>query len=148
MGRLKALFWDWDELQQKFLLFQQIQQLLINLILNSIKAVPEEGAIKIRVMLDRDSETKWIRLEIEDTGVGIPADDLPKIFDPFFTARKTKGFGLGLFICKRIVEKHGGTIRVQSSTGSGTLMTVELPVQSDQEKDFSLSSAFQRQEIQ
>jgi PAS domain S-box-containing protein len=126
----------------------KIQQLLINLILNSIKAVPEEGSIKIRVMLDRDSETKWIRLEIEDTGVGIPADDLPKIFDPFFTARKTKGFGLGLFICKRIVEKHGGTIRVQSSTGSGTLMTVELPVQSDQEKDFSLSSAFQRQEIQ
>ena len=126
----------------------KIQQLLINLILNSIKAVSEGDTIKIRVILDDRDSAKWIRLEIEDTGEGIPTEDLPKIFDPFFTARKTKGFGLGLFICTRIVEEHGGVIRVRSNLGTGTLMIVELPMQDTHKGDCSITPEFQGQEVQ
>jgi signal transduction histidine kinase len=59
--------------------------------------------------------------------MGIPEKDLPRIFDPFFTARKNKGFGLGLSISKRIIEKHNGTIRVESKVGQGTIIFVDLP---------------------
>ncbi|MBW2146039.1 MAG: transporter substrate-binding domain-containing protein [Deltaproteobacteria bacterium] len=107
----------------------QIQQLLINLILNSIQAMPQKGRICIRVGLNRINGTEKIRMEIEDTGVGIPEKDLSRIFDPFFTARKSKGFGLGLFISRRIVEKHNGTIRVESTIGQGTIIIIEFPAQ-------------------
>lgn len=107
----------------------QIQQLLINLILNSIEAIEQQGTIKVSTALRENNSKKVIHLEIEDTGMGIPENQLPQIFDPFFTAGKKKGFGLGLFISKRIVEKHNGTIIASSQEGHGTVMVVELPVQ-------------------
>jgi PAS domain S-box-containing protein len=105
----------------------QIQQLIVNLILNSIQAISGKGTIDIRVAKARDNGTERVWLEISDTGIGIPEKDLPKIFDPFYTARKNKGFGLGLSISKRIVEKHNGSIRVKSEVGQGTTIFVDLP---------------------
>lgn len=105
----------------------QIQQLVVNLLLNSIQAISEEGIIRIRVRQKQDNGTEKIHLEIADTGMGIPEKDLPRIFDPFFTARKNKGFGLGLSISKRIVEKHNGTIHVESKVGHGTVIFIDLP---------------------
>ena len=106
----------------------QIQQLLINLILNSIEAIQHKGTINIRARKDGAGESLRIHLEVEDTGGGIPEEELPKIFDPFFTSRKKKGFGLGLFIAKTIVERHNGTIAAFAKAGKGTLMKIELPV--------------------
>jgi PAS domain S-box-containing protein len=108
----------------------QIQQLLLNLFLNSIEAIEQQGTITIRARekVDGNSEPRRIHLEVEDTGKGIPEEELPKIFDPFFTSRKKRGFGLGLYISKTIVEKHNGTIVTSSNEGQGTLTTVELPI--------------------
>jgi PAS domain S-box-containing protein len=107
----------------------QIQQVLVNLLLNSIEAIDAEGGITVRLRRDGSSDSQRVSLEIEDTGVGIPGADLPKVFEPFFTARKKKGLGLGLFISKQIVEKHGGTMVAWSQQGRGTRMTIALPVQ-------------------
>jgi PAS domain S-box-containing protein len=115
----EAVFWEGDD--------NQIKQLIVNLILNSIQAISGKGAIEIRVAKERDDGAEKVRLEVADTGIGIPEKDLPKIFDPFYTARKNKGFGLGLSISKRIVEKHNGSIRVKSEVGQGTTIFVDLP---------------------
>lgn len=106
----------------------QIEQLLINLILNSIEAVNEGGTIRIRTRHEPNSGAGRISIEVEDDGMGIPEEDLPKIFDPFFSASKKKGFGLGLSIAKRIVEKHGGAILAHSRKGCGTTMRMVFPV--------------------
>lgn len=105
-----------------------IQQLLINLILNSIQAIQGQGTITIRAQANEIGEEKKIAIEVEDNGIGIAEDDFEKIFDPFFTSRKEEGFGLGLFLSKIIVEKHSGFIATQSKAGKGTVMKVELPV--------------------
>lgn len=104
----------------------QIQQLMVNLLLNSIQAIDGKGSIGIKVMEGQDKEAGKIILEVTDTGGGIREKDLPRIFDLFYTARKNKGFGLGLFICKRIVEEHDGTIQAESRVGHGTVMRVEF----------------------
>jgi PAS domain S-box-containing protein len=105
----------------------QIQQVVVNLLLNSIQAIEEKGIISILLGKNGSNGTEQIELQIADTGRGIHEKDLPKIFDLFFTARKNKGFGLGLFICKRIVDKHNGTITVQSTLGRGTVIGIHLP---------------------
>jgi PAS domain S-box-containing protein len=105
-----------------------IQQLLINLILNAIHAIKDEGVITLRIDLTDETVQRKIILQVEDDGVGIPQEDLKKIFDPFFTSRKEDGFGLGLFISKIIVEKHHGDLSAISNFGKGTIMTVELPM--------------------
>jgi PAS domain S-box-containing protein len=105
----------------------QIQQLMVNLILNSIQAISEKGFIRIRVGKERDNGTEKVHLEVSDTGMGIQEKDLSRIFDPFYTARKNKGFGLGLSISKRIIEKHNGAIRVESTVGQGTTIFIDLP---------------------
>ena len=74
-----------------------------------------------------NGERSMVRIEIADTGMGIPNKDLKKIFDPFFTARKPGGLGLGLSISKRIIENHNGTINVQNEVKEGTRVTLELP---------------------
>jgi PAS domain S-box-containing protein len=104
-----------------------IQQLSINLILNAIQAIKYEGQITIRVGIKEKTGAKMVTFEVEDNGRGIPDKDLQKIFDPFFSSRKEKGFGLGLFTSRIIVEKHHGTLKVQSKEGEGTVMTVEFP---------------------
>lgn len=104
------------------------QHLLLNLIINSIEAIEDKGVITIHTEVVEKNGSKSVRLDVEDTGIGIPAEDIPKLFDPFFTARKQKGFGLGLFIAQQAANIHRGTISVKNRKEKGTIMTVELPV--------------------
>jgi signal transduction histidine kinase len=109
----------------------QIQQVLLNLIVNARQAMPQGGAIQIRVGLD--STNRWAEIAISDTGTGIAAPDLKRIFEPFFSTKTTPdstglgGTGLGLPVCRDIVEAHKGRIRVESRVGHGTTFTVRLP---------------------
>ena len=111
----------------------QLEQILLNLLINARHAMLGKGGsltIKASVVDGKDE----IRLQVIDTGPGIPEKLLPKIFQPFFTtkgtARKgeTKGTGLGLAICKEIVEHHKGRIEVESALGKGTTFSIYLPV--------------------
>ncbi|HVP10670.1 MAG TPA: ATP-binding protein [Phycisphaerae bacterium] len=100
----------------------QIQQVVSNLLLNAAHACENDGEITCRV---RQLPAK-IRIIVEDNGKGMPPEVLARVFEPFFTT-KARGTGLGLPICKRIVEAHGGTIDIQSVVGKGTRVTVEIP---------------------
>jgi len=93
---------------------------------NAIEATPAGG----RVEVVGRSGSKGHTIEVRDGGRGIPADDLPKIFDLYFTT-KPEGTGVGLAVTQQIVAAHGGTIEVDSSPGSGTTMTVRLPPEVD-----------------
>lgn len=99
----------------------RLKQVILNLILNSIEAMPEGGRIEVRL---RKSSTA-IELSISDTGRGIPESDIEKVFEPFYSTRSA-GCGLGLAISKRFVEEAGGSISV-SSTPQGTTFTITLP---------------------
>ena len=77
-------------------------------------------------------------LAVADTGFGIDADTLPKIFQPFFTAKKWRGMGLGLPICERIIKSHGGRIDVVSEPGQGTTFTIHLPLNQNFAQDIQL----------
>ncbi len=103
----------------------QLEQVFVNLLLNAVEAVPERSVVTIRsyMGLDRKSEV----VEIEDTGCGIPPENMHKIFEPFFSS-KANGTGLGLSVSFRIIQKHGGAIKVASQVGRGTRFTVELPL--------------------
>jgi signal transduction histidine kinase len=100
----------------------QLHQILWNLLLNATQAVNGSG----RVALHTEYRGDTVEIAISDTGRGIDPETLPKIFDPFFTTR-SNGSGLGLAIVKRIIEDHGGAIRVESQAGHGTTVRVELP---------------------
>lgn len=108
----------------------QIQQLLMNLIVNARQAMSENGRLKLIV---RDNKAEgWAEVIVSDTGCGIPHEKLPHIFDSFYTtkqpdARGQGGTGLGLALCRRIVEAHQGRIRVESELGKGTTFTLKLP---------------------
>jgi PAS domain S-box-containing protein len=105
---------------------EMMKRVLTNLITNAIQAMPDGGALRIGTSTTRDA----VSIEIADTGVGIPEDNLAKIFQPLFTT-KSKGQGLGLAVCKRLVEAHGGSIEVKSKVGEGTTFTIDLPFKSD-----------------
>lgn len=100
----------------------QIQQVICNLLLNAAYACENAGEVTCRV---RQLPSR-IRVIVEDNGKGMPPEVLARVFEPFFTTR-ARGTGLGLPICKRIVEAHGGTIDIQSVAGKGTRVTVEIP---------------------
>lgn len=106
---------------------KQIQQVLFNVIINAIQSMPEGGTLTIQTDAVRRDELELVRVLVLDTGKGIPAEDLERIFIPFHTT-KTQGTGLGLPICRRLMEQHGGSIRVESRVGEGTVFTIELPV--------------------
>lgn len=103
----------------------QLNQVFLNLITNAAQAIPEAGQVWVRT---RTTATGDVQIEVEDTGSGIPAHLLPKIFDLYFTTKERgEGTGLGLHIAKDIVEQHRGTITVHSQEGVGTTFTVTLP---------------------
>ncbi len=106
-----------------FLDAQRIEKVFTSIIKNAVDAQPEKGIIKIQNVL----KEKDIEIAFTDSGRGIPADILPKIFSPLVTT-KAKGMGMGLAICKRIVEAHGGKIAVKSAVGIGTTITINLPI--------------------
>lgn len=101
----------------------RFSQLLLNLYLNALHAMEQGGALKVQAHLESDA----VVFSVEDTGVGIEADDLPHIFDPYFTT-KARGVGLGLANAHKIVEAHGGTITVSSNPGEGATFVVRLPL--------------------
>ena len=108
----------------------QIQQILMNLIVNARQAMKEGGRLKL-VIHDNPSEG-WAEISVGDSGCGIPNDKLQKIFDPFFTTKKADargqgGTGIGLSLCRKIIEAHKGRIRVESEVGKGTMFTLKLP---------------------
>ena len=103
---------------------QNLQQAFLNLFLNAIEAMPSGGVLSVRSGL----ENGHIRVDISDTGIGIPEEDRERIFDPFFTTKAIgKGTGLGLAVTFGIIAKHRGTISVQSQYGKGATFTVLLP---------------------
>jgi PAS domain S-box-containing protein len=107
----------------------EIRQLIANLLSNSIDAVDSGGLIRIRIAANGQHPT-GIRITIADSGLGIPPSARSKLFEPFFTTKKDVGTGLGLWVCKNIVQKHHGSIRVKSSTTperSWTVFSVFLP---------------------
>jgi two-component system, NtrC family, sensor kinase len=102
----------------------QIRQALLNLVRNAKEAMPEGGRIRVEVgALD----ASWLRLCVADSGPGISAENLGKIFDPFFST-KDKGTGLGLALVQQIVSEHGGRIEVDLPPGGGTMFSLVLPV--------------------
>jgi signal transduction histidine kinase len=101
---------------------QHLQQVLLNLVLNAVQAMRAGGTLTIEAQSGRDG----VSLVVADTGAGIPADVLPRVFDPYFTTR-TDGLGLGLTIARRIVEAHGGAIELDSQAGRGTRVRLRLP---------------------
>jgi ligand-binding sensor domain-containing protein/nitrogen-specific signal transduction histidine kinase len=104
----------------------RFQQLVMNLCLNAIQAMPEGGELKISLSKTKiSSQKEQIRLEISDTGIGIKEGDIEKIFDPLYTTKEQeKGMGLGLFVVKQILDDHKGKIDVHSETGKGTRFTI------------------------
>ena len=100
-----------------------IKRVFLNLTMNGIQAMEKGGTLKV---LTRKTKG-FVEVSFKDTGVGISKEDMKKIFAPFFT-RKARGIGLGLAICKRIVERHGGRIEVESQKGKGSTFTVKLPI--------------------
>jgi len=107
-----------------------MRQLFINIIMNSLYFMNEEGKIIISTTYDKDPCSQdWIRIKISDNGKGINKDVVEKIFDPFFSTKAVgEGTGLGLSICHRIVSEHGGTIDVESREGIGTTFIIKIPV--------------------
>lgn len=103
----------------------QMSQVLLNLVINAVHAMPEGGTL--RIGLDRAGDQ--MKLTVADTGHGIPADHLQKIFDPFFTTKDVgKGTGLGLTVVHGIMQDHGGSITVESEPNRGTTFTLFLPI--------------------
>jgi len=118
---------------------QQIKQVLMNLILNAIDAMKTGGGwltVSTRPLTRLDG-TRWIQIQVSDTGCGIAPEDLPHIFDPFFTTKlesaEHAGTGLGLSIVHQIIQEHSGTIEAHSTVGQGTTFTLTLPEQSKPE---------------
>jgi len=110
----------------------QIQQVLLNLLTNARQAMPKGGQITLRIAPDKQNGT--VDLSIRDTGSGIPQEKLPKIFDRFYSTKQGPdasgkgGTGVGLSMCRDILESHQGKIRVESTVGVGTMFTLKLPI--------------------
>lgn len=107
----------------------RVSQVLVNLIDNALRHTPAEGTVNVSVARERG----FVRMIVRDTGIGIPYNDLPHVFERFYVvdrsrARETGGSGLGLAIAKQITEAHRGTIEVESLLGSGATLTCRIPV--------------------
>jgi PAS domain S-box-containing protein len=109
----------------------EIQQVFANLISNALDAMARDGTLTVRVIDVPNPQRPGVQINVEDTGSGIDSDNLNRIFEPFFTTKQTTGTGLGLWVAKEIIEKHGGSISVNShrSPGgeSGTRFSIFLP---------------------
>lgn len=115
-----------------FVCGNEIQQVLLNLLTNARQAMPRGGQIVLRIAPDDGART--VDLTVRDTGSGIPAEVLPRIFDRYFTTKQGPdatgkgGTGVGLSTCREIIESHQGKIRVESKVGAGTAFTLKLPI--------------------
>jgi signal transduction histidine kinase len=108
----------------------QIEQILLNLIINARQAMPRGGRLRLEVR--ENPRTQMAEIKVADTGVGIPPEQLRMIFEPFYTTKEpdehgSGGTGLGLSVCRQIIEQHNGRIRVESVVGRGSTFTIKLP---------------------
>ncbi len=105
--------------------FGQLRQAFANIVINACDAMPKGGTLRVH---SRFIEAEGVVVvEIGDTGVGIPPEQLTKVLDPFFTT-KEKGTGLGLSVVYGVVERHGGRLLIDSTPGAGTTVTIRLPL--------------------
>ena len=106
----------------------QVRQVLLNLVLNALDAVPEGGSISVEIETGEGGNGRpgWVTVRVCDTGRGLPSELGSKIFEPFVSTKPT-GIGLGLSICKRIVESHGGQIEAVNRPEGGAEFTIRLP---------------------
>jgi len=103
----------------------QLRQVFLNMVANARDAMPDGGSLTVIT----SNEADMIKVEVTDTGMGIPEENISKIFDSFFTTKdEVKGVGLGLSVCYGFIDDHGGDINVQSQVGGGTTFTITLPV--------------------
>jgi signal transduction histidine kinase len=109
----------------------QIEQIILNLIINARQAMPRGGTLRLEVR--EAAEPGLVEMRVGDSGIGIPPERLRLIFEPFYTTKEPDesghgGTGLGLSVCRQIIEQHHGRIRVESLVGKGSTFTVKLPV--------------------
>lgn len=110
---------------------EKLVQLMVILLENAIKFTPAGGRVILRAALIQKNSSTWLALEVQDTGVGIPAEDLSRIFERFYRpdqsrSREAGGHGLGLAIAKELVDTLGGSIRAENCPGGGSVFRVEL----------------------
>ena len=118
--------------------FDQLQQVLTNIILNAIQAMPQGG----RLTVQTSASDNQVKVEVKDTGYGISPENMSKLFTPFYTTKEeVKGVGLGLAVAYGIIKRHHGTIEVQSKEGKGTTFTIRLPLSPGEEKEPDIISA-------
>ena len=110
--------------------FNELKQVVLNIIKNSVEAIDSQGAIEIKTSHHPEYARNFIKIEFTDNGMGIKKEITKKIFDPFFTTKTALGgTGLGLAVCKKIIcENHGGTITIDSKEHEGTAVTIMLPL--------------------
>ena len=116
----------------------QIEQVVLNLLLNARQAMPNGGHMKLDVK--HNTRTNMVEIRVQDSGCGIAPEKLRRIFEPFYTTKKPDehghgGTGLGLSVCRQIIEQHNGRIRVESIVGKGSTFTVKLPCEVEEHKD-------------
>jgi signal transduction histidine kinase len=122
----------------------KLRQAMDNLLANAIKYSRESGMVAVRL----SAAGQWIRIEIEDNGIGIPKEAIPKLFDRFFRVDQSRsradgGTGLGLAIVKKIIECHHGSVSVESTLGQGSTFRVELPVHQTMASDSKTGPSMQ-----
>jgi len=138
-ARIQTVVQNHDGLPKIWVDTQQVGQVLVNLFFNAVEAMPHGGTLTVRIAAQSPSTAERpaknpdqddpVIIAVADTGQGIEPDNLSKIFDPFFTTKSKKGMGLGLSICKSIMEAHGGDISVESHPDRGTTFYLHLPVE-------------------
>jgi len=104
----------------------QISQVLVNVVVNAFHAMAEGGRCHIAATTCTTDGKRWVEISVRDTGVGIPDEALPRLFEPFYTT-KSGGSGLGLAIAYRIMQDHGGLISVSGAPGTGTVVALRFP---------------------
>jgi signal transduction histidine kinase len=120
-----------EELQQElpkvWINYEEVKQAFLNIVKNSFEAMNEGGELIIKTHFKAEPAPGWVEVVFADNGPGIKKENLPSLFQPFFTT-KVRGTGLGLAICRRIIaERHNGEIFIESEEGKGTIVKVELP---------------------
>ena len=115
----------------------QISQVLVNIVVNAFHAMPNGGRCCIAAEERTEEGNRWVEIVVSDTGIGIEQEDLPRLFEPFYTT-KSGGTGLGLAIAYRIMQDHGGTIHVTSVPGNGTQVVMQFPVAVDHQQNVAV----------
>ena len=107
----------------------QLEQVFLNIIINATHAIEKTGTLTVATAWLEDEPTPTVRVSFTDTGVGIPPENMLRLYEPYFTTRSPgQGTGLGLYVCKSIIDKHGGRIEAESKVGEGSTFHVYLPV--------------------